>query len=251
MTLQTEKNDIELVKEFKEESKGIDQLKARFSERIDADLAFMIMERSKKLLDIFKDFTVIPKNWYDEGRRKVLFDLIYYFDRYLNLTNNKIYPHDHLNFAEYVHEFFYEYKYNIPSDPFIEIWIQEKEKTHEFSIELLLTHIQKAIDLINQDENFTKEKFVRYDIIGNLYLEMYFITLKYSNNPEVKYLKLASQFYNETEKFYNVLTKPIRTMRYLTAFIDYLSEVINIVNIYDFNLKIYNLRTFFPEFFEK
>jgi hypothetical protein len=251
MTLQTEKNDLELVKEFKEQIKEINQLKARFSERIDAELAFMIMERSKNLLDIFKDFTVIPKNWYDEGRRSVLFDLIYYFDRYLNLTNNKIYPHDHLNFVEYVHEFFFEYKYNIPPDPFIEIWIQEKEKTHEFSIELLLTHIQKAIDLISKDEKFTKVKYVRYDIIGNLYLEMYFITLKYSNDPEEKYLELANQYYNETEKHYDVISKPIRTMRYLTAFIDYLSEELNIVNIYDFNWKINNLRTFFPKFFKK
>jgi len=251
MTLQTEKNDLDIVKEFKEEMKGINQLKAKFSERIDSELAFMIMERSKKLLDIFKEFTVIPKNWYDEGRRKVFFDLIFYYERYLRLTNNKIYPHDHLNLVEYVYEYFYEDKYRIPSDPFIELWREEKEKSHKLSIELMLQHIQKAIDLIGEDADFTKIKYVRYDIIGNLYLEMYFITLKHSSKAEEKYLELASQYYDETEKLYDVLSKPIRTMRYLTRFINYLSEELNIINVYDFNRKVKNLRLYFPEFFKK
>ena len=251
MTLHTKKNDLDFVKEFKEDVKVINQLKAKFSERIDSDLAFMIMERSKNLLDVFKEFKVIPKSWYDEGRRRVLFDLIFYFERYLNLTNNKIYPKDHLNLVEYVNEFFYEYKFRIPSDPFIDIWREEKEKSYELAIELILQHIQKAIELINEDEDFTKVKYVRFDIIGNLYLEMYFITLKYSSKTEEKYLELASQYYNKTEKLYDVVSQPIRTVRYLTAFIDYLSEELIIANIYDFYLKIGNLRKYFPEFFKK
>jgi len=249
MTLQTKKNDLELVKEFKEEAKAINQLKAKFSERIDSELAFMIMERSKNLLDLFKNFTIIPKNWYDEGRRGVLFDLIFYFERYLSLTNNVIYPHDHLSFVEYVHEFFYDDKYKIPSDPFIEIWKSEKETSYELSIELLLKHIQKAIDLINGDEDFTKLKYVRYDIIGNLYLEMYFITAKYSNKPGENYLELASKYYQEAEKFFEVVNKPIRTMSYLTAFINFLSEELDIVDVYNFDLKRENLRKYFPKFF--
>ena len=251
MTLQTEKNDLDLVKELKEEEKEINQLKAKFSERIDSELAFMIMERSKKLLDIFKEFTVIPKNWYDEGRRGVLFDLIFYFDRYLSLTNNKIYPHDHLNLVEYIHEYFYEDKYRIPSDPFIEIWIESNENDHEFPVELLLKHIQKAIDMIIEDVNFTKIKYVRYDIIGNLYLEMYFITMKYSAKAEEKYLELANNYYTETANLYNIVDKPVRTMRYLTAFINYLSDELNIFDLYHFDLKMTNLQNFFPENFKK
>ena len=114
-----------------------------------------------------------------------------------------------------------------------------------------MQHIQKAIELINEDEDFTKIKYVRFDIIGNLYLEMYFITLKYSSKTEEKYLELASQYYHKTEKLYDVVSQPIRTVRYLTAFIDYLSEELIIANIYDFYLKIGNLRKYFPEFFKK
>ena len=251
MTLETEKNDLDILKEIEEEQRALNQLKAKFSERIDSELAFMIIERSKNLLELFKELTVIPKESSDEGHRRVLFDLIFYFERYLSLTSKKIYPHDHLNFVEYVYEFFYEYKYIIPSDPFIEIWKEEKQVSHKLPIELILQHIQKAIDLIIEDADFTKIQYVRYDIIGNLYLEMYFITLKYSTKAEGKYLELANQNYIETEKRYDVLTKPIRTMRYLLAFIDYLNKELNIVDIYDFNWKIHNLRIFFPEFFKK
>ena len=245
------KNDLDIIKEFKEKKKLQERLKAKFSEFVDSELAFKIKEHSETILELLDELKDIPEDWVDNVRKKFFFDMIFYNERYLHFTNEKLYPHDYIEFIQRVHKFFYEYNYEIPSDSMIDIWKKEITDKKDYKVVLMLKYIQKAIDLIAEDKEFTKLKYVRYDIMGNLSLEQYFISLKYGFKNEKKFLEKANEYFEKAEDFYEYTSEPVRTMKYLIAFINYLVRELNIINIYDFKRKIYILREVFPEFSKK
>lgn len=187
------------------------------------------------------------KKHFEEAYKDVFFDAIYYFYKYLELS-------EQINWNEYLDLCQLIYDYSLEEKLDILICYDFREELFEMdefspSINILIKLLEKCIETVH-DSNLRKmNQFQYYNLLGDLYFHIYLLLnekASYIQNRLDESLNSAIELYRLALKVIEQRGRESQPINYLSYFIRFFNER-GLSNLYVFNKKYEILTAEFPQ----